>query len=124
MEPTALPTIVYLHQHANKYGVMIGKFDQESIEEHEDKFKNGKLSLRDAKVDKRELQFSEIDCKAQVLDEVTEDDDDFDEILAEILAEEKARKEAEDPDSGKSKKKKNKKKKGKKGKKSDVNDEL
>jgi len=64
VEPTALPTIVYLHQQANKYGVMIGKFDAESIEEHEEKFKNGKLSLSDVLVDKRELQFSELDCHA------------------------------------------------------------
>ena len=62
MDPTALPTIVYFHQHANKYGVMIGKFDEESIADHEEKFKLGKLALRDAKVDKHELQFSEIDC--------------------------------------------------------------
>jgi len=31
VEPTALPTILYLHQQHNKYGVMIGKFDAESI---------------------------------------------------------------------------------------------
>lgn len=43
---------------------MIGKFDAESIEEHEEKFKNGKLSLSDVLVDKRELQFSELDCHA------------------------------------------------------------
>ena len=55
MDPTALPTIVYYNSQHNKYGNMIGKFDKESIEEHEDKFKNGKLSLREAKVDKREI---------------------------------------------------------------------
>ena len=59
-----MPTIVYFNAQHNKYGTMIGKFDQESIEEHEEKFKSGKLSLREAKVDKREMKFNDIDCKA------------------------------------------------------------
>ena len=122
VDPTALPTVVYLHTSHNKYGAMIGKFDRESIEDHEEKFKSGKLSVQDMKVDKRDLKFTEIDCPAQMLAEVSDDDDDFDEILAEILAEEKARKEAEEEELGGSskkssgkKKKKSKKKKGKKG---------
>jgi len=127
VEPTSLPTIVYLHQQHNKYGVMIGKFDEESIEEHEDKFKNGKMALSDVKVDKRELQFTDIDCAAQVLEQMDEDDDDVAEFLAEIRAEEEARKAAEDPDYGKTKSKKkssSKKKTKKKGKKDAQSDEL
>ena len=61
-----------MHVNHNKYGVMIGKFDQESIAEHEEKFKNGKLPLSDVKVDKRELEFSEVDCQGQFLEEVNE----------------------------------------------------
>ena len=41
MDPTALPTVVFMHVNQNKYGTMIGKFDQESIVEHEEKFKKG-----------------------------------------------------------------------------------
>ena len=106
---------------------MIGKFDEESIEEHEDKFKNGKMALSDVKVDKRELQFTDIDCAAQVLEQMDEDDDDVAEFLAEIRAEEEARKAAEDPDYGKTKSKKkssSKKKTKKKGKKDAQSDEL
>lgn len=130
VDPTALPTVVYTHVEHNKYGVMIGKFDKESIEEHEEKFKNGRLPLQDIKVDKRELEFSEIDCQAQFLSEVVDEDDDFEEILAEILAEEKARRDAEEAESGSSpkksggKKKKGKGKKAKKGKKNFESEDL
>ena len=77
---------------------MIGKFDRDSIEDHEERFKNGKLPLREAKVAKQNLQFTEIDCQAQVLEAASDDDDDFDEILQEILAEERARRQAEGDD--------------------------
>ena len=130
VEPTALPTVVYMHAGHNRYGSMIGKFDKEVVLTHEDKFKNGKLPLQEVKVDKREFIIADIDCPNQQLDEVVSDDDDFDEILAEILAEEKARKEAEEAENGSSKKsggkKKGKKGKGKKkgGKKDHPDDEL
>ena len=108
-----LPTVVFTHVNHNKFTTMIGKFDRESIIDHEDRFKNGKLSLRNLKVDQREVKFSSTDCAAQVAADTIEDDEDFQEILAEILAEEKARKEAEEAASGDS----SGKKKGKKGKK-------
>ena len=95
VDPTAIPTVVFLHYNHLKYGTMIGRFDRESIEEHEEKFKSGKLPLQDIKVDKRELQFTEVDCQIPFMNEVVDDDEDFNEILAEILAEEKARREAE-----------------------------
>ena len=95
---------------------MIGMFDRDTINDHEDKFKHGKLPLRDFKVDKREIQFTDVDCAAQQLEQVAEDDD-FDEILQEILEEERQRKAAEEAASGGSKKGGGKKGKGKKGKK-------
>ena len=104
---------------------MIGKFDGETIESHEESFKSGKLNLRDVKVDKRELMFSEIDCQAQVLESVSDDDEDIAEFLRELEEERRAREQMEADDDDKKKKKKDKKKKkGKKGKKSEVNDEL
>ena len=75
------------------------------------------MKLRVAKVDPREIIFSNIDCKARKL-ALSEEDEDFKEILAEILAEEKARKGTDDSTSQKqSGKKKGKKGKGKGGKK-------
>ena len=41
---------------------MIGKFDMETIQETEEKFKNGKLALSNIKVDPREFKLSDIDC--------------------------------------------------------------
>lgn len=128
-----LPTVVFMHVNHNKHASMIGKFDQESILDHEDRFKLAKLPLSNVKVDQRELKFSDIDCQAQVsADSTDENDDDFQEILAEILAEEKAKKDAEEAESGgsSSNKKKGKKGKGKgnkkggKGKKNFKSDEL
>ena len=46
-----LPTVVFTHVNHNKHATMIGKFDKESIMDHEDRFKNGKLAYRDLKVD-------------------------------------------------------------------------
>ena len=117
MDPTALPTVVFLRADKNKYGAMIGKFDKDSIKENDDKFKNGKIPMQEVKVEKRDVKFTDIDCPAQQLGAVDDADDDFDEILAEILAEEKARKEAEEAESGGSKKKKKGKKNKKGGKK-------
>ena len=31
VDPTALPTVVFMHVNKNKHGAMIGKFDAESI---------------------------------------------------------------------------------------------
>ena len=50
----------------------------------------GKLAMRDVKVAKKELMFSEIDCQKLFLEEQAPADDDYgDEILAEILEEER-----------------------------------
>jgi len=52
---------------------------------------NGKLPLQDVNVTiKSELKFTEIDCQIPLMnDKVEEDDENFNEILAEIFAEEK-----------------------------------
>ena len=65
VDPTALPTMVYYNSQHNKYGTMIGKFDEESLTTHEEKFKTGKIPLSEAKVNKRDIIFTEIDCPAQ-----------------------------------------------------------
>ena len=68
--------MVFLHVNHNKHSAMIGKFDMETIQETEEKFKNGKLALSNIKVDPREFKLSDIDCQKEVLQEV-EDDEDF-----------------------------------------------
>ena len=40
-----MPTIIYYAADHNKHANLIGKFDKESIAEHERKFKEGKLPL-------------------------------------------------------------------------------
>jgi hypothetical protein len=77
VDPTMLPTVVFMHVNHFKYTPMIGKFDEESIADHEERFKTGKLALHDVKVDRRELRFSSVDCAAQQMDASTQDDDDF-----------------------------------------------
>lgn len=134
VDPNFMPTVVYYAPEVNKHASLIGNFNKESLQEHETKFKDGKLGLQDAKVKPKEMVMSDItDCPSHVL-EAVEDDEDFDEILAEIIAEEAARKAAVEDDweyGGKKKKerdgkKKDKKKGGKKGKKgkSSERDEL
>lgn len=128
IDPTMLPTMVYYNSQHNKYGKHIGMFTKEMIEDHEERFKKGSLSLQDAKVDRKEINFADKGaCENLQLDSADGDalDDDFDEIMAEIAAEEQARK-AEQAGGAKSKKKQKKKgkKKGKKGKKSEQNEEL
>ena len=123
-----MPTVIFYGAEINRHANLIGKFDKDSISEHEGKFKDGKLPLQDAKVPQKEMILSDItDCPSYVL-ETVEDDDDFDEILAEILAEEEARKAAEDEDEdtgyGGKKKKKKKDTKKKKKKKAGERDEL
>ena len=128
VDPTSLPSIIFYTPVNNKYTQMIGKFDADTVLSHEDRFKNGRISLIDAKVPKREIVFDEIDCAALVQENQIEADDDFDEILAEILAEEQERKRLEEGDDDsddegtKKKKKKSSKKKKKKG--SSKKDEL
>lgn len=128
VDPTSLPTVVYYIPQHNRYASLIGKFDTEVIGDHEERFKQGKLSTQEARVPRKALTFEDVDCPAQQLEAASTDDDDFNEILAEILAEEQARKaelEAE-LEADKPTKKKGKKKSKKKGKKKskDVMDEL
>ena len=83
-----MPTVIYYSPEHNKHANLIGKFDKDTIMEHENKFKDGKLGLVDAKVPLKDMLLSDItDCPSFVL-ETVEEDEDFDEILAEIIAEE------------------------------------
>ena len=121
-----MPTVIYYSPEHGKHANLIGKFDKDSLVEHEVKFKEGKLPLQAAKLPLAEMVLSDItDCAADQL--VVDDDESIDDILAEILAEEEAKKAENDDDSGyggKKKKGKKAKGKGKKKKSSDQRDEL
>ena len=45
-----MPTVIYYAPEHNKLANLIGKFDKETITEHEIKFKDGKLPMQDAKI--------------------------------------------------------------------------
>ena len=121
-----MPTVIYYSPEHGKHANLIGKFDKDSLMEHEVKFKEGKLPLQIAKVPLADMVLSDItDCAADQL-VVDDEEESIDDILAEILAEEEAKK-AEKEDSGYGGKKKKAKKgkgKGKKKKGSDKRDEL
>ena len=133
IDRTMLPTVAFMHVNHNKYAPMIGKFDEEAIMDHEERFKTGKLALQEVKLDSKEIKIKDVDCANLQMEESTQEDDDFQEILAEILAEEKAKKDAEEAEekakkgggkSGKKGKGKGKKGKGKGAKKDFKSEEL
>lgn len=132
-----VPTIVYYLPSKDKSAHLIGKFDKETIQKHEQKFVSGKLPTFEMKTKASDIMIQDLNCP-NIHPEITMDDESGssgldkeveDEILQEILREEqeRMRKKVEERGDGKrgsSKKsgeKKGKKKKGtKKGKKEDL----
>lgn len=94
---------------------MIGKFDEETIKSHQDKFLLGKLVSQETETTPEQMKIFDVNCSKSVL-ESANPDDDFDEILAEILAEEEAARNAKEAEDEEKRKKKEKKKKQKKQK--------
>lgn len=56
--------MIFYSPMVNKFFQMIGSFDATTINTHEEKFKNGKLAVIDAKVAKKDIKFETIDCPA------------------------------------------------------------
>lgn len=48
VDPTMLPTVVFMHISKNRHSLMEGKFDRDSLREHEHRFKLGKVPLKNA----------------------------------------------------------------------------
>jgi hypothetical protein len=95
----AVPSVVYYHPKHQKYGWLVGKFEQDTLKDHQEQFLKGKLPLR--KLMNTPLQIKDIDCPMQQPEIVPEDayDSDLDaEILAEILAEQREREAALEAD--------------------------
>jgi hypothetical protein len=104
---------------------MIGTFDKQTIEEHQDRFLKGKLATVDTPTRTNAMTIKAVDCAAQQADATSSKDKDFDdEILKEILAEQKEKEEAAKKEEKKEKKTKKGKGKKKKKKKSAKKDEL
>mmetsp|Transcript_1861 Transcript_1861/g.1309 ORF Transcript_1861/g.1309 Transcript_1861/m.1309 type:complete len:89 (+) Transcript_1861:1335-1601(+) len=62
VNPMFVPTVVFYYPEKNKYSQLIGKFDFETIQEHEQRFITGKLSTFEAKVRRNDILFHHIDC--------------------------------------------------------------
>lgn len=111
-----IPSVVFYTAGKNKHATMIGKFDVKTIAEQSDLFMQGKLPVFLPKIDQRDIVIKDVDCAAQVV--AQDEDDGFDDILAEILAEEEAARLANQENVAEAPSKPKKKKKGgKKGKK-------
>ena len=107
-----IPTVIFYLPEKDKSAHLIGKFDYDTIKSHEQKFVNGKLSTFPMKTKAHDLVIQDLDCTNIQVDlgaEATSSELE-DEILKEILEEEKQRQE----ELNAKKKKGSKKKKGKK----------
>lgn len=111
-----VPTLVFYYPEKELQATLIGKFEADTISDHEERFVKGRLPTWTPRRKHTEFAVESKDCQKPV-DIGAEEDALDDEILKEILAEEQAKKEEED-----SKRKninapkKKKKAKGKKGK--------
>jgi len=56
--------VIFYSTSTNKFFQMIGTFDVDTITSHEDRFKNGKLAIIEAKVPRKKMEFTSIDCPA------------------------------------------------------------
>ena len=97
LQPMFIPTVVYYHPVHKKFGNLVGKFTERGIKKFQDEFKKGNYA-EDFKGDEVTLQ--RIDCAHMLMEEELPEDSDLEnEILAEILAEQEAKeKELEEED--------------------------
>eukprot|EP00347_Sterkiella_histriomuscorum_P011459 403372372 len=122
--PMFIPTVIFYLPEKDRSAHLIGKFDKETIQKHEQKFVNGKLATFPMKTKSTDLQFQDLDCpniqlELGLQEETVEGNSELDdEILKEILEEEKERekqlkkqRKAEQGDKKKKKKKSTKTKK-------------
>ena len=128
VDPFQVPSVVFYFPEKERQATLIGKFDLETIQEHQDRFMKGKLPTWVSKTKASAMKMEEKDCTTSL-----HDDDDMsekdaksmeEEILREIMEEQAEREKKQKEDTKKSKKagsKKGKnKKKGKKGRKDEL----
>jgi len=120
VNPMFIPTVIFYLPEKDKSAHLIGKFDYDTIKNHEQKFVSGKLATFPMKTKAQDLEIKDLDCPNLQINlgaEATNSELE-DEILKEILEEEKKRQE----ELNAKKKKGSKKKKG--GKKNPRNEDL
>jgi hypothetical protein len=120
-----VPTVVFYLPEKDKSAHLIGKFDKQTIQKHEQRFVQGKLPTFPMKVKSTDLVIEERDCKNIMPEVIVEDVDEKDkeiedEILKEILKEDEERRKRIAKEEAEFKKKGGKKKKSKKSKKDDL----
>jgi hypothetical protein len=94
VDPFQVPSVVYYYPEKSLQANLIGKFDQETIEEQSDNFLRGKLA---SWANKNEIVMESKDCQLAELDSEQDEADKAleEEILREIMEEEAAKKSAE-----------------------------
>lgn len=119
VDPFQIPTVVFYYPEKERQALLIGQFDESSIQDHQERFLKGKLAGWQPRTKHSDMKMESKDCNASFDSNDGSDSSDLDdEILKEILAEEEERrKKAEEEEAKEDPKKKKGKKKGKKGKK-------
>lgn len=85
-----VPTIVFYKPNSGKSAQLIGQFNEATVQEHVQRFMKGLLKSQPLLISQDKMKLS-LEC-ATISSTEADDDADFDDILAEILAEEEARK--------------------------------
>jgi hypothetical protein len=122
VNPMFVPTVVFYLPEKDKSAHLIGKFDKETIQKHEQRFASGKLPTFAMKTRAGQIEIRDLDCpNIQPELELGESDSEFeDEILKEILREDEERRKRVAQEEAEFKKKKPNKKKKKANQKDDL----
>ena len=119
-----IPSVAFYYPERELQAKLIGKFDTETIESHQDKFLKGKLATWAPKTSHGNMLTESVNCQAQTTDFSMSEEDRLleEEILREIMEEEAEREKEENLRKNIIAKKGGKKKKSKKSKKAKKED--
>jgi hypothetical protein len=116
-----VPTVVFYLPEKDKSAHLIGKFDRQTIQKHEQKFVAGKLPTFQMKTRAGDIEIKELDCPNIMMPpqmDLEDDKEAEDEILKEILREDEERRKRQAKEEAQFKKRG--KKKSKKAKKDEL----
>jgi hypothetical protein len=57
-----VPTVLFYYPEKNQYASLVGKFDKETIQEHEQRFINGRLPTFELKTKAKDIKIESRDC--------------------------------------------------------------
>ena len=63
VNPMFVPTVIFYLPEKDKSAHLIGKFDKETIQTHEQKFAQGKLPTFAMKTHARDIEIKSLDCR-------------------------------------------------------------